>query len=267
MTINEKYENLKKYLLSLENVIIAFSGGVDSTFLLKTAHEVLKNNVLAITIKSDFIPEREIKSAINFCEKEKIKHSILELNILDNQDIKKNPTNRCYFCKKEVFTKILEIANQHNIIHILEGSNLDDNNDYRPGKKAVLELNIKSPLEKFGFTKDEIRILSKKLNLEIFDKPSFSCLASRFAYGEEINKENLKMIELAENFLLNLNFKQLRVRVHKNIARIEVMPQEFEKLINNRIEIVNYFKKLGFLYITMDLIGYRLGSMNETIIY
>ena len=263
MLIDNKFEELKKYLKNLGCAVIAFSSGIDSAFLLKTAKEVLSDKILAVTIDSLFFPEREIKDAVEFCNKEKIKHIVLPYNIFELQEIKNNPVNRCYLCKKAMFGEIVRIAKENNIMHILEGSNFDDDKDYRPGRLAVEELGIKSPLKDVGLNKEEIRILSKQMNLSSWNKPSFACLASRFVYGEEITENKLNMVDKAEQLLFNLSFRQLRVRIHQNIARIEVMPVDFENLILCRERIVSEFKKIGFDYVTMDLLGYRTGSMNE----
>ena len=267
MDINEKFEKLKNYLSSLESVVVAFSSGVDSTFLLKTAHDVLGDKVIAVTAESCSFPKRELNEAKLFCQKEGIKHIVVESEELEIDGFCKNPVNRCYLCKKELFEKITEIAKENNIKNIVEGSNIDDNGDYRPGLQAVSELNIKSPLRYAELNKNEIRELSKKLELNTWDKQSFACLSSRFVYGEEITKEKLSMGDKAEQLLLDLGFHQLRVRIHGTIARIEVLPDEFPKLIEekNRLKIVTEFEKYGFTYISMDLKGYRTGSMNETL--
>ncbi len=267
MDINEKFEKLKNYLSSLESVVVAFSSGVDSTFLLKTAHDVLGDKVIAVTAESCSFPKRELNEAKLFCQKEGIKHIVVESEELEIDGFCKNPVNRCYLCKKELFEKITEIAKENNIKNIVEGSNIDDNGDYRPGLQAVSELNIKSPLRYAELNKNEIRELSKKLELNTWDKQSFACLSSRFVYGEEITKEKLSMVDKAEQLLLDLGFHQLRVRTHGTIARIEVLPDEFPKLIEekNRLKIVTEFEKYGFTYISMDLKGYRTGSMNETL--
>ena len=267
MDINEKFEKLKNYLSSLESVVVAFSSGVDSTFLLKTAHDVLGDKVIAVTAESCSFPKRELNEAKLFCQKEGIKHIVVESEELEIDGFCKNPVNRCYLCKKELFEKITEIAKENNIKNIVEGSNIDDNGDYRPGLQAVSELNIKSPLRYAELNKNEIRELSKKLELNTWDKQSFACLSSRFVYGEEITKEKLSMVDKAEQLLLDLGFHQLRVRIHGTIARIEVLPDEFHKLFEekNRLKIVTEFEKYGFTYISMDLKGYRTGSMNETL--
>ena len=255
MDINEKFEKLKNYLSSLESVVVAFSSGV------------LGDKVIAVTAESCSFPKRELNEAKLFCQKEGIKHIVVESEELEIDGFCKNPVNRCYLCKKELFEKITEIAKENNIKNIVEGSNIDDNGDYRPGLQAVSELNIKSPLRYAELNKNEIRELSKKLELNTWDKQSFACLSSRFVYGEEITKEKLSMVDKAEQLLLDLGFHQLRVRIHGTIARIEVLPDEFPKLIEekNRLKIVTEFEKYGFTYISMDLKGYRTGSMNETL--
>ena len=258
---------LRDYLTSLESVAVAFSGGVDSTFLLKTAHDVLGENAIAVTISSSLIPERELDEAKNFCSENKIPQIICKVNELEIEGFKDNPKNRCYICKKHLFSKILEIARQNNISNVIEGSNVDDLGDYRPGLKAIEELGIKSPLKFAGLKKSEIRELSQKLNLKTWNKPSFACLASRFVYGEEITKQKLKMVEKSEELLRNSGFNQFRVRIHGNIARIEILPEDFKKIIQDetRIKIYDELKNFGFSYVTLDLKGYRTGSMNELI--
>lgn len=265
--LQKKYNKLKDYLKSLNTLAVAFSSGVDSTFLLKTAHEVLGNKVIAVTASSCSFPKRELNEAIEYCKKEGIKHIVTESEELKIDGFSHNPKNRCYLCKKELFLKIGEIAKQNGIQNIAEGSNIDDNGDYRPGLQAVAELGIKSPLRYAELTKNDIRILSKQLNLPTWDKQSFACLSSRFVYGEEITEEKLNMVDKAEQLLLDLGFRQVRVRIHGTIARIEILPDEFEKLIQKEIreKIVTTFKNIGFTYVSMDLSGYRTGSMNETL--
>ena len=200
-------------------------------------------------------------------KKNNISHIICQSEELDIEGFRNNPKNRCYLCKKELFTKILAIAKGHNIANIVEGSNLDDLGDYRPGLQAVEELGIKSPLRYAALNKAEVRLLSWELGLSTWDKPSFACLASRFVYGETISEEKLRMVDQAEQLLLNLKFKQVRVRLHGKIARIEIMPEEFSRFLNGdtRIKIYNSLKNLGFSYVTLDLAGYRTGSMNENL--
>ena len=201
---------LKAYLNNLNSVAIAFSSGVDSTFLLKVAHDVLGDQIVAVTARSCSFPVRELKEAEEFCRKEGIRHIIVDSEELDIEGFRHNPRNRCYLCKHELFTKIIAIAQENH------------NGDYRPGLKAVAELHVVSPLRYVGLYKEEIRQLSKELGLATWNKQSFACLSSRFVYGEEISREKLSMVDKAEQFLLDMGFTQLRVRIHGTIARIEV---------------------------------------------
>ena len=262
-----KLEELKKYLLELQSVAVAFSGGVDSAFLLKVAHDVLKENAVAITVDADFFPKREYDESIEFCNKEGIRQYFCLIDVLETEAFKTNPPNRCYFCKKNLFSEIRALAFEKGISYIAEGSNMDDDKDYRPGMKAVKELGILSPLKKVGLLKKEIRFLSKELGLPTWDKPSYACLASRFVYGDEITKEKLLMVEKSEQLLYELGFRQFRVRVHGSMARIEILPQEFDKLMEETVrqKITDAFKEYGFSYVSLDLTGYRTGSMNETL--
>ena len=262
-----KYNELKSMMNGFGSVAVAFSGGVDSTFLLYAAKEALGDQVIAVTAQSCSFPKRELNEAKAFCGERQIRHFICESEELDIEGFSHNPKNRCYLCKHELFEKIQKIAEQEKISAIVEGSNLDDNGDYRPGLQAVAELGIKSPLRQIGFTKNDIRTLSRYLELPTWDKQSFACLSSRFVYGETISKEKLGMVDRAEQLLLDLGFHQVRVRIHDTMARIEVLPEEFGTLIaeDTRAKIITSFREYGFTYISMDLIGYRTGSMNEVI--
>ena len=262
-----KEQNLKKQLQSLGRLAVAFSGGVDSTFLLKEAHEVLGDQVLAVTACSAFIPERERKEAIDFCQREGIRHILCSIDILAEERVAENPRDRCYLCKKEIFSQLIEAAGMEGIEHLAEGSNVDDLSDYRPGLRAIAELGVLSPLQKAGLTKAEIRQLSRQHGLATWEKPSFACLASRFVYGERITEERLAMVDQAEQFLLEQGLRQFRVRIHGTLARIEVLPEEFSRVMDEKMRsaITEKLSEIGFSYVTLDLQGYRTGSMNEVL--
>ncbi|MDR1384277.1 MAG: ATP-dependent sacrificial sulfur transferase LarE [Planctomycetaceae bacterium] len=266
-TLETKYDSLTQYLKNLGKVAVAFSGGVDSTFLLITASDVLGGNVLAVTARSCSFPERELQEACAFTRQNGVDHILVDSEELDIEGFSKNPVNRCYLCKTELFTKIRAIAASRGIEHIAEGSNTDDDGDYRPGLQAVAELGIHSPLRHANLSKSDIRQLSQKRGLPTWDKQSFACLSSRFPYGETINKERLAMIDQAEQFLLNAGFRQVRVRYHEKLARIETDENGFRLLAEKplREQIHRRFREIGFTYISVDLLGYRTGSMNETL--
>ena len=265
--LHEKKSRLEEYLRQLGSVAVAYSSGVDSTFLLKVAHDVLGDKAIAVTIRSRSFPRRELTEATAFCEAEKIDHILVETDELSIPGFRENPKNRCYLCKHALFSKMQQEARARGFTHVAEGSNLDDNGDYRPGMVAIAELGIKSPLREAGMTKADIRILSKELGLPTWDKPSFACLSTRFVYGEPITEEKLSMVEQAEQRLFELGFRQVRVRVHGNIARIEVEPSELAKVVQPEVasNIDRYFRSLGFVYVTLDLGGYQMGSMNKTL--
>lgn len=265
--LHEKYENLKDYLRSLESVAVAFSSGVDSTFLLKVAHDVLGDKAVAVTASSCSFPERELNEAKAFCKTNGIRHLVVNSEELEIEGFRHNPKNRCYLCKHELFEKIWAIARENGLNMVVEGSNMDDNGDYRPGLQAISELGVASPLRHAGLTKAEIRELSRELALPTWEKQSFACLASRFVYGETIDERKLRMVDRAEQLLLDLGFHQVRVRIHGNIARIELLPEEFPKLMAEDTRRLVYvsLKDYGFSYVTLDLAGYRTGSMNEVL--
>lgn len=265
--MSDKKEKLEKLLESYKRVAVAFSSGVDSTYLLKMAQKVLGENVIAVTASSCSFPKRELEEAKTFCRENGIRHIVVESEELDIDGFRQNPKNRCYLCKHELFEKILSIAKENGIETVVEASNTDDDGDYRPGLVAVKELGIESPLRHVGLSKKEIREYSKELGLPTWNKQSFACLSSRFVYGETISEEKLAMVDQAEQLLLDMGFHQLRVRIHDKLARIEVHPSEFEKIMQeeNRTKIFHELKQYGFTYVTLDLQGYRTGSMNETL--
>lgn len=264
-SIYQKKKALEEYLLSLGSVAIAFSSGVDSTFLLKVAHDLLGDGAIALTVHSKSFPGRESKEADAFCEREGIRHEIVNVEELSIPGYADNPPNRCYLCKKELFQSMIKRAQELGFSHVAEGSNVDDEGDYRPGLLAIQELQVKSPLRKAKLTKEEIRILSKELNLPTWNKPSFACLATRFPYGERITEEKLSMVEEAEQELFDLGFEQFRVRIHGNIARIEVKPDAFGKVLQSNVaaRLNAKLQQVGFRFVTLDLGGYVMGNLNK----
>ena len=265
--LQEKYQELKELLVSMDNIVVAFSGGVDSTFLLYAAKEALGDKVIAVTAQSLSFPKRELEEAKAFASSKHIEHIIVDSEELDIEGFSENPKNRCYLCKTELFTKISEVAKERGFRAVAEASNSDDNGDYRPGLIAVKELGVYSPLRQVGLTKSEIRRLSKEHGLPTWNKPSFACLSSRFPYGESITPKRLRMIDQAEQYLLDLGIWQVRVRIHDNLARIEVDEEGFKIFSDPQLrrQISDEFKRIGFTYVSLDLIGYRTGSMNETL--
>ena len=262
-----KYEKLKSIIKDCGKIAIAFSGGVDSTFLTKVAKDVLGENAVAVTISSILVTDDELKEADDFCKAENIEHLIYKADVLSIPGFENNPPDRCYICKKAIFTNVQNLVGERGISVIAEGTNVDDDGDYRPGIRAIKELGVRSPLKEAGLTKAEIRELSCMLGLKTWNKPSCACLASRFAYGEVINKDKLDMIYSAECYIRSLGFEQFRVRLQDEIARIELRPADIQKFIENGIKdkVSEKLHALGFKYVSLDLDGYRLGSMNEVL--
>ena len=265
LTTHAKLHKLQQILKDLQSCAIAYSGGLDSTFLIKVAYDTLGDNAVAVTATSSTYPRRELLDAKRFARTIGIPHVIIHSEELDINRFSENPPDRCYYCKKALFKKIMQVARKHHLNAVLDGSNADDRFDYRPGAKARTELGVRSPLYEVGLAKQEIRTLSRSLHLESSDKPPLACLASRFPYGTKITKQRLKQVEEAEAYLVSLGIKQSRVRYHDHIARIEVGKKDFPTILIHATRIIKRFKTLGFTYITLDLEGYRTGSLNEVL--
>ena len=263
--MKQKMEQLKDIFSSMDKVLIAYSGGVDSTFLVKTAQDVLGDKVTAVIVLSPTLPNRELNEAREIALKLGIQLVEMESQEMTLPDFLANTSQKCYFCKDHRFILLKNYAAENNFHHIMDGSNADDLSDHRPGQQAALEQGVRSPLQEAGLSKNEIRELARKIGLPNWDKPSSACLASRIPYGVEITSSLLKEIEEAEDFLFSLGFRQLRVRHHGKLARIEVPPEVFDQVMGNRSGIIKGFEEIGFSYTALDLKGFRSGSMNEVI--
>ncbi|MGD8539443.1 MAG: ATP-dependent sacrificial sulfur transferase LarE [Candidatus Aminicenantes bacterium] len=260
-----KFDELKVLLKKMGSALVAFSGGVDSTFLVKIAQDVLKDRIFAVIASSESYPKSETLGAIELAKEMGIPHMVIRTRELENPDFSHNPPKRCYHCKMELFSRLQKIAEEKGLSFVLDGSNFDDIGDYRPGLQACEELGIRSPLREVKLKKEEIRILSKKKALPTWNKPSLACLASRFPYNSAIDKASLEQVAKAEEYLWSLGFSQVRVRHHGPVARVEVDAEGVQRLFEPslRAKIVTNLKQLGYSYVTMDLAGYRTGSMNE----
>ncbi|HEY3417284.1 MAG TPA: ATP-dependent sacrificial sulfur transferase LarE [Armatimonadota bacterium] len=268
MPIDEKVSQLQQIMRDLGRVLVAFSGGVDSTYLLRIALDTLgRENVLAVIATSESYPARELAEAERLGAEMKANFRVVHSNELADARFAANPSNRCYYCKMELFSKLIDTAKAEGYAAVLDGNNADDLGDWRPGQKAGKELGVRSPLQEAGMSKAEIREHSHALGLPTWDKPSYACLASRIPYGTPITEGTLNTIDAAENVLLDLGFSQVRVRFHGEVARIEVVPEEIARLVDAAVRdrVVERLKALGFKYVTLDLQGYRTGSMNEVL--
>ena len=264
-SVNNKLIELKKLLSEMHSIVVAYSGGVDSTFLAKVATDTLGDRALVVTAKSPSLAEDELKLAMSIAKKNKMNHLVIETNELKNPNYKVNDLKRCYYCKQELYQDLIKIAEDRQLKYIVNGANLDDLGDYRPGMNAANDFGVRSPLIEVSLRKVDIRLVSRELSLPTFNKPAQPCLASRIPYGKEVSVDVLSQIEQAEKYIKNLGIDVVRVRHYGELARIEVEPINFQKLLNSTTKnaVTRYFKKLGFKDVSLDPEGYRTGSLNE----
>ena len=267
MLLEKKRLDLESRIAELGSALVAFSGGVDSTLVLAVAKKVLGDKVLAVTAESDSVPERELQTAQHLAETLGVKHRIIHTEEMSSPDYLKNPANRCYYCKSELYGKLSKVAAEHKLTRILNGINLDDLGDHRPGITAANEAGIISPLAELGFNKQDVRDLAREMDLPNWEKPALACLSSRIPYGQPVTTEKLSMIEQAEGALLAEGFRQVRVRHHGDMARIELPQEDIPGLLKNGLtEKINLrLREIGFQYVTVDLEGYRSGSLNDVL--
>jgi len=262
-----KLARLKEIIEGYGTLLVAFSGGCDSTLLLEVAHRVLGDRAIAVTARSETYPSEEYEDAARIARQLGVRHLTIDTSELSVKGFSSNPPDRCYFCKAELFRKLIELAREHGIRYVADGASQDDASDHRPGMRAAAALGIVSPLKEARLTKDDIREISKTLGLSTWDKPSFACLASRFPYGEKITQEKLKMVHAAESFIRSLGFRQVRVRHHGAMARIEAPAEDISRFLDSslRESVARKLREIGYVYVSLDLMGYRTGSLNEVL--